>query len=105
MKKQKHQTHSPDSASPDSLQREPEQIKQTSVLSPAYQRRKLTYWLVRNTLLAGVYYYFWDYYWMRMTLWITVPLAIGSLGLILLVPYFLRRKTQKVQETIDQIKQ
>jgi cell division protein FtsW (lipid II flippase) len=84
----------------DSLQKELDATKANEILSPAYQKRKLILWLIRNSILVVLYILFWKYEWVRWSLYVTVPLAMLSLMTIVFVPYLLRRKLENTKRKI-----
>jgi hypothetical protein len=84
-----------------SLEDETKQLAAAEVLQPAYQRKKLLLWLVRNAITALICWYFWEKEWVKWVLWIGIPLVLLNLLMILLGPYLLRRKLRSVQEKIN----
>jgi hypothetical protein len=86
-----------------SLEDEAKQLGVAEVLNPAYQRKKLLLWLVRNAITALICWYFWEKEWVKWVLWIGIPLALLNLLMILLGPYLLRKKLQSVQKKINRM--
>ena len=82
------------------LETEWQQLAHDPVLSPAYQKKKLLFWLIRNSLTAVLCYVFWEKTWVKWVLWIGIPLSLINLLLILLGPYLLRKKMQAVHKRI-----
>lgn len=87
----------------ESLLEETNELANESILTPAYQRRKLLLWLFRNTITVLFAWYFWEKPWIKWVLWIGIPLALLNLLLILLGPYLLRRKIRAVRRTINRM--
>lgn len=86
-----------------SLREEVQSLSVTDVVSPAYQRRKLLIWFVRNLITAMLCWIFWEKPWVKWVLWIGIPLAILNLLMILIGPYLLRRKIKSLQRKIEGI--
>jgi hypothetical protein len=84
-----------------SLREEADALSNTDILSPAYLRKKLLMWFIRNLITAVICWYFWEKAWVKWVLWIGIPLAVISLLMILLGPYLLRRKLRSVQRRIE----
>jgi hypothetical protein len=86
----------------DSLNKELEAIGASHIMSPAYQRKKLIRWVIRNSISVVLYILFWKYEWVRWSLYVTVPLSLFSLFTILVMPYFLKKKLEKTRKKIDE---
>ena len=87
----------------DELKRELEMAGATEILSPEYRRKKLIIYAVRTILSIILYYFLWEYKWVRLSLWAYVPLNLLGLGMIVFGPYFLKKKMAKVQGKIDHL--
>ena len=85
------------------LREETEALANTDILSPAYRRKKILIWFIRNLITALICWYYWEKWWVKWLLWIGVPLAIISLLMILVGPYLLRRKIKTFREKIDSV--
>jgi len=87
----------------DDLKRELEKVGAEEILSSEYRRKKLIIYAIRTILSIILYYFLWEYKWVRLSLWAYVPLNLLGLGVIVLGPYFLKRKMAKVQSKIDNL--
>ncbi len=74
-----------------------EHIRNNSILSPVYRRKKILLWLVRTAALAILYVLLWRYSWIKWTLWITIPVCILNITSIFTWKYLLQRKINKNQ--------
>jgi len=74
-----------------------------SVADPSVRRKKLALWFIRTALSVGIYWYFWDYAWVRWTLILTVPMSLLSLLTITLMPFLLQRKIRRLRAAIEQL--
>ena len=79
------------------------EVSEAEVLSKTYVRKKLLFWFIRAVLSVILYIIFWKYEWVRWSLFLTVPVSLISLLLIVLGPYLLRRKIRKLEKRIDQL--
>lgn len=87
----------------DDLKRELEAAGAAEILSPEYRRKKLIIYVVRTILSIILYYFLWEYKWVRLSLWAYVPLNLFGLGMIVFGPYFLKKKMEKVQTKIGNL--
>jgi len=91
------------------FKRELEQASANKILDPAYQKKKLVLWGIRNSISVVLYVIFWDYNWVQFSLYFTIPLSLLSLLAILAMPYILKRKIAsaklRIQETESQMKE
>jgi hypothetical protein len=91
------------------FKRKLEQASANKILDPAYQKKKLVLWGIRNSISVVLYVIFWDYNWVQFSLYFTIPLSLLSLLAILAMPYILKRKIAsaklRIQETESQMKE
>ena len=91
----------------DGFKRVLEQASINTILDPAYKKRKLILWGIRNSISVVLYVIFWNYNWVQFSLYFTIPLSLLSLLAILAMPYFLKRKIAsaklKIIETESQL--
>lgn len=89
------------------FKRELEQASANKILDPAYQKKKLVLWGIRNSISVVLYVIFWNYNWVQFSLYFTIPLSLLSLLAILAMPYILKRKIAsakiKILETESQL--
>ena len=65
------------------------------IIDPKFMKKKLIFWAIRNIISAVFYFIFWDNYWVRMSLYVTIPISIFSLLMIILSPILIKRKLKK----------
>ena len=87
----------------DQLQNELENLSASPLLDPAFRRKKLVIWTVRNTITAILYIIFWKYEWVRWTLFLGIPLAVFSLLTIALFPWLLERKMNRARKSMQKL--
>lgn len=87
----------------ESLQKELESIDSETLLSPAYQKKKLKIWAIRTVIAIVLYAIFWKYDWVRKTVWFYIPLNLFGLSMIFLAPYLLKKKIADARSRIDNI--
>jgi hypothetical protein len=86
------------------FKRELEQASTNTILDPAYKKKKLVLWAIRNVISVVLYVIFWNYSsWVQFSLYFTVPLSLLSLLAILAMPYFLKRKIARAKLRILEI--
>ena len=69
----------------------------TPLLDPAYRRRKLLLWSVRQAITVSLAYWFWEHWWVRWLLALAVVLALFNLGLLLFAGPYLKRGTERIR--------
>ena len=84
-----------------SLHEELAEIAASPFLSSSYKRNKLQKYVIRTILAIILYVFFWEYEWVRWSLWFYVPLNLLGLGSIYLMPYLVSKKLDKVREKVD----
>ena len=81
-------------------------IKETDadlITSPEYRRKKLIIYLIRTLIAIALYYFLWDYEWVRWTLIVYIPLNLIGLFIILGGSYFLSKKVERTREKIEKL--
>ncbi|MEM9022397.1 MAG: hypothetical protein AAGB22_01555 [Bacteroidota bacterium] len=91
---------SEDTSLKEQFEQELEQVRQDTLLSPAYRRKKFMLWLIRNTFTVVLCWYFWEYTWVRWTLVVYVPLSLFSLLSIFGWNVLINRKIRKTERKI-----
>ncbi|MEM6629578.1 MAG: hypothetical protein AAF694_07890 [Bacteroidota bacterium] len=86
---------------PTSLKEELEEIEASPYLSASYKRNKLQKYVIRTILAFILFIVFWEYEWVRWSLWFYVPLNLLGLGSIYLMPYLVGKKLAKVREKVN----
>jgi hypothetical protein len=80
------------------FKRELEQASTNTILDPEYKKKKLVLWAIRNAFSVVFYVVFWKYSsWLRVSLYLTLPLSLLSLFAILAMPYILKRKIARAK--------
>lgn len=68
------------------------------IIDPKFMKKKLIFWAIRNIISAVFYFIFWDNYWVRMSLYATIPISFFSLFMIFFAPYIVKRKFKKINK-------
>jgi hypothetical protein len=89
----------------ESLERELADSNYQAIADSAILRKKLALWFIRTAISVGIYWYFWDYTWVRWTLVLTVPLSLLSLSTITLMPFLLRRKVRRLRSGLQHLEE
>jgi hypothetical protein len=79
------------------FKRELEQASTNTILDPAYKKKKLVLWAIRNVFSVVFYVIFWDFKWVRILSYFSIPLSLLSLLAILVMPYILKRKIARAK--------
>ena len=91
------------------FKRELEKAKSNKILDPAYKKKKLILWGIRNLFSVVFFIIFWDFNWVRVLSYFSITLSLLSLLAILAMPYILKRKIAsaklKILETENQLGQ
>lgn len=88
-----------------SFEEELEKVKDSSVLSPEFRKKKVAIWCIRTAITVTLYILFWEYEWVRWTLLLYIPLSLLSLISIYGWNYFLKRKIRSTYNKIDEAEQ
>ncbi len=67
------------------------------LLDPAYRRRKLVLWTIRQAITVGLAYWFWELWWVRWLFALAVVLALFNLGLLLFAGPYLKRRSERIR--------
>lgn len=86
----------------ESFKRELDQVKTSTILDPAYRKKKLVLWAIRTTISLTLYVIFWEHNWVKWTLLLTIPLSLLSLFTIIGSPYLLKRKIERTKKKIEE---
>lgn len=68
------------------------------LLDPAYRRRKLIFWTIRQSLSIVLAWWFWDLWWVRLLFGVVVVLAVFQLVMLLWGGPMLRRRAERARE-------
>lgn len=86
----------------ESFKRELDQATTSTILDPAYRKKKLVLWAIRTTLSVILYVIFWKHNWVKWSLLLTIPLSLFSLFTIIGSPYLLKRKIERAKKKIEE---
>ncbi len=76
-----------------------------AVMTPAKLREKLLLWGVRQLLLTGCAYFWWEHAWMHWVFWIGCALALVNLVLLLVMPRIIAARIRRAQDHLDRAQQ
>jgi hypothetical protein len=68
------------------------------LLDPAYRRRKLILWTIRQSLSIALAWWFWDLWWVRLLFGVVVVLAVFQLVMLLWGGPMLLRRAERARE-------
>ena len=85
----------------DEFEKELEKLKSEIIFSSDYRKKKTIVWAVRTLFAIILYFIFWKYKWVRLSLFIYVPLNVFGLLSIYGWNYFLNKKLSKIKQKID----
>lgn len=83
------------------FEKELQETSQSALLSGAERKKKIIIYIVRTSIAALLYFLLWKHYWVRMSLWVYIPLNLMGLLTITLMPMILQRKVDKTRALID----
>lgn len=86
----------------DHFEKELQEASNGAILSGSERKKKLIIYLIRTTLAVVLYFLLWKHYWVRMSLWLYIPLNLLGLLTITLMPMILQRKVDKTRALMDQ---
>jgi ABC-type bacteriocin/lantibiotic exporter with double-glycine peptidase domain len=72
-------------------------------MDPAYRRRKLWLWGIRQVLTAVLAFLFWEHWWMRWLVAVAVVLALFNLGMLLFGGPYLQRRLQRARTRMAEL--
>jgi hypothetical protein len=70
------------------------------LLDPAYRRKKLVFWTIRQAITVGLAMAFWDLAWVRWLFAFAVVLALFNLAMLFWGGAFLQRRMQRVRDRV-----
>ena len=79
------------------FEKEVDAMKDNPIFSYEYRKRKFIFYQIRTLITVGVYYFLWEYSWVKWTLVISIPLNLFSLLSIFGWNYFLKRKIERIR--------
>lgn len=83
--------------------KELEEANQYQILDHQYRRKRLTRWAMRTFSAAIIYGIFWQNPWIRWSPWIDAPMNLLGLIIIFVVPFFLKKKQEKIKKKWDEL--
>ncbi|MGB1242592.1 MAG: hypothetical protein ACPG49_08725 [Chitinophagales bacterium] len=87
----------------ESFERELKAIEASEALLYPYKIKKLIAYVVRTAIMVAIYYFFWEFVWLRWTLLLYIPLNLFGLGMILGAEHFLKKKMKETQSKINEL--
>ncbi len=75
-------------------------VAASPLLDPAYRRKKLVFWTIRQAITVGLAVAFWDLAWVRWLFAFAVVLALFNLALLFWGGPFLQRRMQRVRDRV-----
>jgi hypothetical protein len=75
-------------------------VAASPLLDPAYRRRKLMFWTIRQAITIGLAMAFWEHVWVRWLFALAVVLALFNLALLFWGGQFLQRRMQRVRDRV-----
>lgn len=87
----------------ESFDQELKKLKEETILSPEYKRKKIIMWFIRTLIAITIFVYFWDKSWVKWALIAYIPLSLLNLVVIYGGTAFLNRKMNRTQNKINQI--
>ncbi len=75
-------------------------VAASPLLDPAYRRRKLVFWAIRQAITVGLALAFWDLAWVRWLFAFAVVLALFNLAMLFWGGHFLQRRMQRVRDRV-----
>lgn len=92
-----------DNTAKESFERELREIEASEILSPAYKKKKLMAYAVRTVIMVAIYYFLWEFVWVRWTLLLYIPLNLFGLVMILGAEHFLKKKIETTRSKIEEL--
>lgn len=78
-------------------------IANNEIFDAGYRRKKMINWLIRTIIAIVLYILFWEYEWVRWSLWIYVPLNLFGLVMLFIVPSYLKKKHEKLEKKMNEL--
>lgn len=75
-------------------------VAASPLLDPAYRRKKLVFWAIRQAITVGLALAFWDLAWVRWLFAFAVVLALFNLAMLFWGGHFLQRRMQRVRDRV-----
>ncbi len=91
------------SVSKQGIQQDFDEMRKNEIFTPEYKRARLRAWGIRTLLSVALYAIFWKYAWVRWSLWVSVPLTVLSLVMVIGMPYLLKRRLEKFEKEMKEI--
>lgn len=85
-----------------SFERELKEAETSTILDPAYRKKKIFLWLIRTTLSVIIYIVYWKHDLVKWSLILVIPLSLFSLFSIIGSPYLLKRKIERTNKKIEE---
>jgi hypothetical protein len=92
-----HYSHSSKFQLKRKLESELAELRSFDVLDPFFRKKKILIWFIRTNIAFFIYMMLWDYYWIRWTLLVYVPMNLASIASLFLARYFLSRKISSLE--------
>lgn len=73
------------------------------LFSPFKRRKEFITYIIRTVIAACLYYWFWEYTWVRWSLWLYVPLNLFGLFGILFAHKYVLWKLKKLSKKLEEI--
>ena len=83
------------------FEKELQEATEGSILSGKERKKKLIIYMIRTSIAAVLYFLLWKHYWVRMSLWLYIPLNLMGLLTMTLMPMILQRKVDKTRALIN----
>ena len=78
-------------------------IKENDIFSADYQKKKLITYTIRTVIVVILYFIFWEYQWVRRSLFFYVPVNLFSLFSIFGWNTLLNKKIERIKRKIEKL--
>ena len=78
-------------------------VSSGSILIPEIRKKKIILWAIRTTIAGVLYYMFWEYSWVKVSLYFYAPLNLLSLISIFGWNYLLNKKIKNLHSKITEL--
>jgi len=85
------------------LEAELAELRSFDVLDPHFWKKKILIWFIRSNIAFFIYMMLWDYYWIRWTLLVYIPMNLASIGSLFLARYFVSRKISSLETRLRRL--